>query len=185
MDFRAHLTTSSKVEVKLASRYTFTMQTVAVAPPATQLTVGEVARRAGVPVSTVHFYQAKGLIHGWRSTGNQRRFHRGVLRRIAFIKVAQRAGISLRDIHAVLSTLAKGRAPTRRDWQRLSSQWRAELDTRILRLTQLRDRFDRCIGCGCLSLTICPLRNPGDHLGLEGPGPRLLEMRNRTGPRGP
>jgi MerR family transcriptional regulator, redox-sensitive transcriptional activator SoxR len=150
-------------------------------PPPEELSVGQVARRSGVPVSTVHFYQAQGLIQGWRNPGNQRRFPRGVLRRIAFIRVAQQAGISLKEIHAVLSLLATGRAPTRRDWQRLSAQWRAELDARIRRLTQLRDRFDRCIGCGCLSLDHCPLRNRGDRLGSEGPGPRLLERRNLRG----
>lgn len=138
------------------------------------LSVGQVARRAGVPVSTVHFYQAQGLIDGWRSAGNQRRFKRGVLRRIAFIRVAQRAGIPLKDIKAVFSVLAKTRPPTRSDWQRLSSQWRAELDARIHQLTELRDRFDQCIGCGCLSLQVCPLRNPDDRLGVAGPGPRLL-----------
>jgi MerR family redox-sensitive transcriptional activator SoxR len=150
-------------------------------PPPAELSVGQVARRSGVPVSTVHFYQAQGLIQGWRSAGNQRRFPRGVLRRIAFIRVAQQAGISLKEIHAVLSVLANGHPPTRRDWQRLSAQWRAELDARIRRLTQLRDRFDRCIGCGCLSLDLCPLRNLGDRLASEGPGPRLLERRKLRG----
>jgi MerR family redox-sensitive transcriptional activator SoxR len=128
-----------------------------------------------VSVSTVHFYQAEGLIHGWRNAGNQRRFPRGVLRRIAFIRVTQRAGIPLKEIHAVLSGLTKSRPPSRRDWRRLSSQWRGELDARIRRLTELRDRFDRCIGCGCLSLEVCPLRNPEDRLASDGPGPRLLE----------
>lgn len=157
------------------------MKTPPLDRPPPELTVGQVARRSGVPVSTVHFYQAQGLIHGWRSAGNQRRFRRGVLRRIAFIRVAQRAGIPLSEINVVLSTLAKDRPPNQKDWRRLSLQWRAELDARILRLTQLRDRFDKCIGCGCLSLEICPLRNPQDHLSSEGAGPRLLERRNARG----
>jgi MerR family redox-sensitive transcriptional activator SoxR len=146
------------------------------APPLA-LSVGEVARRSGVPVSTVHFYQAKGLIAGWRSSGNQRRFPRGVLRRIAFIRVAQRAGVPLSQIRSALSTLPAGRAPSQKDWRRLSSQWRGEVEERIRRLTQLRDRFDDCIGCGCLSLKVCPLRNPDDRLSREGTGPRLLERR--------
>ena len=144
-------------------------------PPPQDLSVGELARRSGVPVSTVHFYQAKDLIHGWRSAGNQRRFPRGALRRIAFIRVAQRAGVSLAEIHAALAALPADRAPSREDWRRLSTLWRAELDERIRRLTQLRERFDDCIGCGCLSLDVCPLRNTHDRLADEGPGPRLLE----------
>jgi MerR family transcriptional regulator, redox-sensitive transcriptional activator SoxR len=151
------------------------MQTAPVEHPPNELSVGQVARRSGVSVATVHFYQAEGLIQGWRSSGNQRRFRRGVLRRIAFIRVAQRAGIPLKEIHAALSALTPNRPPTRKDWQRLSSHWRAELDARIRRLTALRDRFDSCIGCGCLSLEVCPLRNPEDRLASEGPGPRLLE----------
>ena len=145
--------------------------------PPLVLGVGEVARRSGVAVSTVHFYQAKGLIAGWRSSGNQRRFPRGVLRRIAFIRVAQRAGVPLSEIRTVLSSLPHGRAPSQEDWRQLSSQWRAEVEERIRRLTQLRDRFDDCIGCGCLSLKVCPLRNPDDRLAREGTGPRLLERR--------
>jgi MerR family redox-sensitive transcriptional activator SoxR len=146
-------------------------------PPPLVLSVGEVARRSGVAVSTVHFYQAKGLIAGWRSSGNQRRFPRGVLRRIAFIRVAQRAGVPLGEIRSVLSSLPHGRAPSQADWRQLSSQWRAEVEERIRSLTQLRDRFDDCIGCGCLSLNVCPLRNADDRLAREGTGPRLLERR--------
>ena len=142
--------------------------------PASELSVGQVASRSGVAISTVHFYQAKGLIHGWRSSGNQRRFPRGVLRRIAFIRVAQRAGVRLGEIKAVLAALPHDRPPNRDDWRRLSSQWRAELNERIRGLIQLRDRFDKCIGCGCLSLKVCPLRNARDRLAGEGPGPRLL-----------
>jgi MerR family redox-sensitive transcriptional activator SoxR len=150
------------------------MRAPAKSPPPV-LSVGEVARRSGVAVSTVHFYQSKGLIAGWRSSGNQRRFPRGVLRRIAFIRVAQRAGVPLSQIKSALASLPSGRAPSQEDWRRLSSQWRAEVEERIRRLVQLRDRFDDCIGCGCLSLKVCPLRNPDDRLAREGAGARLLE----------
>lgn len=139
------------------------------------LTVGEVAARSGIRVSAVHFYENKGLIHAARSSGNQRRFAREVLRRIAVIKVAQRAGIPLIRIKQAFSELPAHRAPNRRDWERLSEEWRAELDRRIERLIRLRDQLSGCIGCGCLSTGVCPLRNPDDALGAEGPGPRLLD----------
>ena len=139
------------------------------------LTVGEVAARSGIRVSAVHFYENKGLIHAARSSGNQRRFAREVLRRIAVIKVAQRAGIPLIRIKQALSELPAHRAPNRRDWERLSEEWRAELDRRIERLIRLRDQLSGCIGCGGLSTGVCPLRNPDDALGAEGPGPRLLD----------
>ena len=142
-------------------------------PP--EITVGEIARRSGVPVSTIHFYETKGLIHSRRSAGNQRRFPRGVLRRIAVIRVAQRAGLSLTEIKIALAHLPHDRAPSHSDWAELSAVWKSELEARILRLTQLRDQLGNCIGCGCLSLIDCPLRNPADALGREGPGPRLLE----------
>lgn len=139
------------------------------------LSVGQVAKRSGVAVSAVHFYESKGLIGSWRNAGNQRRYTRDVLRRIAIIKVAQRAGIPLAAIRDAFATLPKGRTPTAKDWQRLSAQWAEDLDGRIRRLTQLRDQLGSCIGCGCLSLTTCPLRNPSDTLAEQGPGPRLLE----------
>jgi MerR family redox-sensitive transcriptional activator SoxR len=138
------------------------------------LTVGEVARRSGVAVSTLHFYEAQGLISAWRNAGNQRRYAREVLRRVAVIKVAQRAGVPLKDIRSALDTLPDKRTPTRRDWERLSAQWRADLDARIRSLEQLRDELGDCIGCGCLSIDRCPLRNPGDALGEEGAGAQLL-----------
>lgn len=144
-------------------------------PPARSLTVGEVAKRSGVSVSALHFYEAKGLIRSWRTSGNQRRFPREVLRRVAVIKVAQRCGIPLASIRTALATLPDGRAPTAADWRRLSSRWRAELEERIERLIGLRDQLTGCIGCGCLSIESCPLRNPYDVLGEEGPGPRLLD----------
>lgn len=139
------------------------------------LTVGDVARRSGVAVSTVHFYEAQGLISAWRNAGNQRRFSREVLRRIAVIKVAQQAGIPLKRIREALATLPDQRTPTREDWERLSATWRDELNARIASLTQLRDDLSDCIGCGCLSIDRCPLRNPGDALGEDGVGARLLE----------
>jgi MerR family redox-sensitive transcriptional activator SoxR len=139
------------------------------------LTVGEVAARSGIRVSAVHFYEARGLIHCARSSGNQRRFAREVLRRIAVIKVAQRAGIPLATIKQAMGRLPPNRAPSKEDWQGLSAAWRDELDGRITRLTRLRDQMSRCIGCGCLSTVHCPLRNPEDVLGAEGPGPRLMD----------
>jgi len=140
-----------------------------------ELTVGEVAKRSGVAVSAIHFYEAKGLILSWRNAGNQRRYPREVLRRVAIIKVAQRLGFPLADIRRALDALPQGRTPTARDWARLSARWHAELDDRIARLTKLRDQLTGCIGCGCLSMSDCPLRNPFDELAEEGAGPRLLE----------
>lgn len=139
------------------------------------LSVGQVAKRGGVAVSAVHFYESKGLITSWRNAGNQRRYTRDVLRRIAIIKVAQRAGIPLASIRGAFDTLPDGRTPTAGDWEKLSAQWADDLDERIRRLTQLRDQLGSCIGCGCLSLKTCPLRNPSDTLAGQGPGPRLLE----------
>jgi len=139
------------------------------------LTVGEVARRSGVPVSTIHFYEAKGLIASTRSAGNQRRFSPVVLRYIAVIKVAQRAGISLEEISKALGYYEPNSKLTKKEWRELSSRWRASLDQRISDLINLRDKLDGCIGCGCLSLKECPLRNPEDVLGQNGSGPQLLE----------
>ena len=140
-----------------------------------ELSVGEVADRSGVAVSALHFYESKGLIKSWRNAGNQRRYHRDVLRRVALIKVAQRTGIPLASIREALQALPDERAPTATDWRRLSAQWRQELNERIQRLTQMRDQLNKCIGCGCLSLRDCPLRNPWDELSTEGSGPRLLD----------
>lgn len=138
------------------------------------LSVGEVARRSGVPVSTLHFYEAKGLISSSRTQGNQRRYARDVLRRVAFIRVAQRVGIALSDIAAALATLPATAAPGREDWTRLSTAWRADLDERMAQLKKLRDTLDDCIGCGCLSIDRCRLRNPFDKLATQGPGPQRL-----------
>jgi MerR family redox-sensitive transcriptional activator SoxR len=141
----------------------------------TQMTVGEVARRSGVAVSALHFYEAEGLIQSWRTDGNQRRYAREVLRRVAIIRVAQRTGMELAAIRKALKALPRERTPNAQDWKKLSASWKGELDARIERLTRLRDQLDGCIGCGCLSMEACPLRNPWDRLAKEGPGPRLLE----------
>ncbi|HLS62196.1 MAG TPA: redox-sensitive transcriptional activator SoxR [Ruania sp.] len=139
-----------------------------------ELTVGEVAARSGVSVSALHFYERSGLIAARRTSGNQRRYRRDVLRRVALIRVAQRVGIPLADIRSALAELPDGRTPTRRDWQQLSERWQAELDERIHRLQQLRDSFTDCIGCGCLSIDRCALANPRDALAAHGAGPRRL-----------
>jgi MerR family redox-sensitive transcriptional activator SoxR len=139
------------------------------------LTVGEVAERSGVAISAVHFYEQKGLIKSWRNAGNQRRFNRDVLRRIAIIKVAQRLGIPLAEVGEALATLPIDRAVSADDWKQLSLKWRKALDRRIELLNGLRNQLSDCIGCGCLSLDACRLRNPFDELGEEGPGPRLLD----------
>lgn len=134
------------------------------------LSVGEVARRGGVSVSALHFWEREGLIEGWRTRGNQRRYERAVLRRVAIIRVAQQLGVPLAEIRARLAAMPKGKA----GWTRLAKEWRADLDRRIALLTRLRDRLDGCIGCGCLSVDECPLRNPGDRIAADGPGPRYL-----------
>ena len=143
--------------------------------PRSELTIGQVAARSGVSVSTLHFYEAEDLIQSSRRTeGNQRRFHREVLRRVAFIRASQQVGIPLRRIKEALDGLADKRTPTRRDWAKLSATWRQDLDDRILHLERLRDRLSGCIGCGCLSLGLCKLVNPDDVLGARGPGPHNL-----------
>jgi MerR family redox-sensitive transcriptional activator SoxR len=140
-----------------------------------ELSVGELAERSGVAVSALHFYETKGLIQSWRSPGNQRRYKRETLRRVAVIKAAQRLGIPLNTIREALDSLPQNRVPTASDWRKLSARWKADLDDHIARLTHLRDQLDGCIGCGCLTLKECPLRNPLDELSKEGPGPRLLD----------
>ncbi|MGQ5736455.1 redox-sensitive transcriptional activator SoxR [Serratia sarumanii] len=139
------------------------------------LTVGEVAKRSGVAISALHFYESKGLIQATRNAGNQRRYPSVVLRYIAVIKIAQRAGIPLEEIRAALSRFPIGSKLTSEQWGVLSSAWRKTLDERIQRLTVLRDHLDSCIGCGCLSLADCPLRNPNDILGRQGAGAHIFE----------
>lgn len=139
-----------------------------------ELTVGQLAARSGVAVSALHFYERQGLISSRRTAGNQRRYKRDALRRVALIRIAQRVGIPLADVAAVLALLPDGRTPTRHDWQRISQSWRDELDQRIRHLQQLRDDFTDCVGCGCLSIDRCRLANPYDQLANHGPGPRRL-----------
>jgi MerR family redox-sensitive transcriptional activator SoxR len=141
------------------------------------LTPGEVAARAGVNVSALHFYEREGLIESTRTTGNQRRYHRDVLRRVAFIRVSQRVGISLADIKSALASLPAGRTPTKADWARLSRRWRQSLDERLAYLERLRDSLDGCIGCGCLSLKSCGLYNLDDELADVGTGAVRWSMR--------
>lgn len=138
------------------------------------LTPGEVATRAGVSVSALHFYEREGLIASNRTSGNQRRYHRDVLRRISFIRVSQGLGISLADIRTALDSLPDDTVPTKADWARLSRNWRTDLDARIDQLQRLRDNLDSCIGCGCLSLKSCALYNTHDRLAADGPGARRL-----------
>jgi len=136
------------------------------------LSIGETAKRAGVSVATLHFYESKELISSHRSSGNQRLYERQSLRRIAFIRAAQKVGFTLNKISEALAKLPASRTPNRDDWARLSAAWRVDLEQRIEQLQQLRDQLDQCIGCGCLSLTRCRLSNPDDQLGNEGAGPR-------------
>jgi MerR family transcriptional regulator, redox-sensitive transcriptional activator SoxR len=166
--------TSTKIEVNM------------VAGSATvpgELSVGQVAARSGVSVSALHFYESQGLIESRRTPGNQRRYPRHVLRRVAFIRASQRVGIPLRQIRAALQLLPDGRTPTRRDWEKLSTAWRHDLDERIMHLEALRDRLTGCIGCGCLSLGLCKLMNPDDALGNDGPGPRNLRVSPGSDPQ--
>ena len=139
-----------------------------------ELTVGQVADRSGVPISTLHFYERKGLIAPARDGSNRRLYPREILRRVAVIKIAQRSGIPLSEIADALTTLPRERTPTTSDWKRLSEKWHDRLSERIDALTALRDKMSMCIGCGCLSVQRCPLMNEGDYLSTQGPGARLL-----------
>ena len=143
-----------------------------------ELSVGQLSARSGVAVSALHFYESKGLIGSRRTDGNQRRYARDTLRRVAFIRAAQEVGISLAAIKEALDQLGPHRTPSRSDWARLSAHWRKDLDQRIARLEALRERLTGCIGCGCLSIDSCALVNPDDRLGAEGAG-----ARNLLGPR--
>ncbi|MEM8787439.1 MAG: redox-sensitive transcriptional activator SoxR [Pseudomonadota bacterium] len=139
------------------------------------LSVGAFAARAGVPVSTVHYYESLGLIRGWRTSANHRRYDRAMLRRVAIVRAAQKLGLPLDQIGAALATLPQDRTPNAKDWARMSQSWRETLTDRIHQMTQLRDQLDHCIGCGCLSVDNCPLYNPKDRLADEGSGARLLD----------
>ena len=138
------------------------------------LTVSDVAARSGFAPSALRFYERVGLIHAIRTSGNQRRYERGVLRRLAFIRAARNVGLTLDEVAAALATLPDSRTPTRADWTRLSRSWRTRLDAQIAALEKLRDGLDSCIGCGCLSLKRCAMSNPGDIVGTDGPGARYL-----------
>jgi MerR family redox-sensitive transcriptional activator SoxR len=147
--------------------------------PPDELTIGEVSARSGVAPSALRFYEAEGLIAARRTDGNQRRYDRAMLRRIAFVQAGRAAGIPLERIHAALETLPSDRSPNSRDWQRLSRRWREDLDRRIATLQGLRERLTTCIGCGCLSLRTCALLNPGDEAAEKGPGPHYLQREGR------
>jgi len=138
------------------------------------ISIGTLADRTGVATSALRFYEAEGLIHATRSTGGQRRYHRDVIRRVSFIRIAQEVGLSLHEIREALHSLPDTRTPTQRDWHRLSTSWRPRLDAQIAMLERLRDRLDGCIGCGCLSLQVCRIVNPDDIAGEHGTGPRYV-----------
>ena len=142
--------------------------------PNDTLTIGELARRTGLSVSAIRFYEDKGLIHSIRTAGNQRRFLRSDIRRLSFILIVQKLGLSLEDIGEHLRSLPQGRTPSSFDWWKISEAIRESLDRRIEQLQALRDNLDGCIGCGCLSLKTCKLYNPDDIAAEGGPGPRVL-----------
>ncbi|WP_103379726.1 redox-sensitive transcriptional activator SoxR [Pseudonocardia dioxanivorans] len=138
------------------------------------LTIGEVVERSGFPHSALRFYEREGLVSASRTSGGQRRYERGVLRRLAFIRAARAVGVGLDEVRDALDRLPAGRTPTKADWTRLSRSWRGRLDEQIEALVALRDGLDSCIGCGCLSLARCRLWNPGDRIAVQGDGARLL-----------
>ena len=139
-----------------------------------EMTIGAVAERAGVATSALRFYEAEGLISSVRADSGHRRFHRDVLRRIAFIRVAQQVGLSLGDIRSALAMLPDARTPNKQDWERLSKSWRPRIEEQIAQLERMRDRLTGCIGCGCLSLQACKMLNAGDEAAAHGPGPRYV-----------
>jgi MerR family redox-sensitive transcriptional activator SoxR len=138
-------------------------------------TVGKVAQRCGIAVSALHFYEGKGLIQSSRNAGNQRRYKADVVRRIAIIKTAQKMGVPLAEIKTAFEALPEKRTPTVKDWEKLSGRWQQSLSERIAYLEQLRDLMTGCIGCGCLSMKVCPLYNADDKMAAKGSGPVLLE----------
>jgi len=148
--------------------------------PSDLLTVGELARRSGFTASALRFYEGQGLLRASRTSGGQRRYERGELRRLAFIRAARNIGLSLAEVARALESLPGGRVPTRADWTRLSRGWRPRLDEQIAALQRLRDGLDSCIGCGCLSLRRCAVSNPGDEAAAAGTGARFLPSRLRS-----
>ena len=143
------------------------------------LTVGLVAKRCGVKVSTLHFYEEKGLIKSLRNQGNQRRYKKDVLRRISVIKAAQKVGVSLDNIKQAFEALPDNRTPDTKDWQRLATQWQDQLNARIDYLANLRDSLSGCIGCGCLSMKNCTIYNKNDKLAAQGTGAVILERKSK------
>lgn len=164
-------TTSSSLEVKRILGYRQTVPTTATDE---LLSIGAVSERTGVASSALRFYETEGLVHSVRSSGGQRRYHRDVIRRVSFIRIAQEVGLSLTEIHQALSSLPDHRTPTQRDWHRLATSWGPRLDAQIAMLERLRDRIEGCIGCGCLSLQACRIMNPDDAVAARGPGPRYV-----------
>ncbi|PFG40888.1 MerR family redox-sensitive transcriptional activator SoxR [Georgenia soli] len=156
-----------QVEVDLRST---TLRTV----PSATLTIGQLAERSGAAPSALRYYEQLGLIRSERTAGNQRRYPRATLRRVAFVRTAQRVGLSLEEIAEALASLPGDRAPTREEWGRLSRGWRPRIEARIAQLERLRDKLDSCIGCGCLSLDRCALSNPDDEAAARGPGAAFL-----------
>lgn len=138
------------------------------------LTIGELSDRAGIAASALRYYEAEGLLHSTRSSGNQRRYHRDALRRVSFVRVAQEVGLSLAEIKEALASLPEERTPTEKDWAQLSASWQPRIDHQIRVLERLRDRLSACIGCGCLSLKACRIVNPDDAVAIRGPGPRYV-----------
>ena len=145
-------------------------------PSSSWLTIGELAKRSDVTVATLRFYEEKQLIWSIRTTGNQRRYQRAMLRHVAIIKAAQQVGISLQQVKTAFQVLPKQGNPSKQDWQHMSQQWQQTLDQHIIRLLQLRQQLDGCIGCGCLSLEQCPLRNPNDTLAAESAGAHFQQL---------
>lgn len=143
-------------------------------PKASFITIGQLAKRTGVAVSALRFYEEKGLLHPLRTNGNQRRFLRSDIRRVSFVLIAQKLGLGLDEIETHLANLPEGRNPTLTDWQKISRAMREQIDKRIMLLNRTRNQLDQCIGCGCLSLQKCQLYNKDDKLGLKGPGPRAV-----------
>ncbi|MDI3334909.1 redox-sensitive transcriptional activator SoxR [Defluviimonas aestuarii] len=139
-----------------------------------ELTIGALSQRTGLSVSAIRFYEERGLVRPGRNAGGQRRFARSDIRRLSFVMIAQQLGYTIAEIATRLAELPEGRAPNVRDWERLASRFRTELDARIALMQDFRDRLDGCIGCGCLSLERCTLYNPDDEAGLKGAGPRYL-----------
>ncbi|WP_312967913.1 redox-sensitive transcriptional activator SoxR [Acinetobacter gerneri] len=140
------------------------------------LSIGELAERSGISVAAIRFYEEKNLIWSTRTSGNQRRYQRAMLRRVAIVKMAQQVGISLQKVQEAFEFLPRDKVASKKDWQRMSQKWQAELDQHITKMLQLRQQLDKCIGCGCLSLKQCPLRNPNDQLAEESAGAHFQEI---------